>query len=86
MWARAYKLVLLRKEPVVKGRTQGKCESYFDSLFLDEPSDFFELSDFCELSDFPESSDLDLLSFFEEEDESPLEEELEEEGADDFLA
>ena len=62
--------------------------TYFDSVFLDEPSDFFELSDFCELSDFPESSDLDLVSFFEEEDEeeSPLEEGLEEEGADDFLA
>jgi hypothetical protein len=65
--------------------------TYFFSLFLlDNSSDFFELSDFWELSDleelsgFEESSDFDLLSFFEEE--SPLEEFEEEEGAEDFLA
>jgi hypothetical protein len=66
-------------------------QTYFFSLFLlDKSSDFFELSDFWELSDleelsgFEESSDFDLLSFFEEE--SPLEEFDEEEGAEDFLA
>jgi len=65
-------------------------QAYFFSLLLDESSDFFELSDFWELSDleelsdFEESSDFDLLSLFEEE--SPLEEFEEEEGAEDFLA
>ena len=64
--------------------------AYFFSLFLlVESSDFFELSDFdasdfWELSDFEDSSDFDLPSFLEEE--SPLEELEEEEGAEDFLA
>ena len=83
-------LVLPQNVPRSPRRAQ-KQQAYFFSLFLfDESSDFFELSDFWELSDleelsdFEESSDFDLPSFFE--DESPLEELEEEEGAEDFLA
>ncbi len=59
-------------------------QAYFFSAFFDDSSDFLEPSDFWELSDFEESSDFDLPSFLE--DESPLEELEEEEGAEDFLA
>jgi hypothetical protein len=70
-------------------------DAYFFPAFLADSSDFFELSDLRELSDCRESSDFDELSAFEESSdfalasffdaESPLEE-LDEEGAEDFLA
>ena len=88
MWARAGSSCSLGT--CVAHRNARVQQAYFFSLLLDESSDFFELSDFWELSDleelsdFEESSDFDLLSFFEEE--SPLEEFEEEEGAEDFLA